>query len=274
MGERAKDILHRHGLKPKDSWGQNFLDDDDALEAISDTAAVGKGDVVVELGPGLGHLTRYLVGTGARVVAVERDRDMVRVLEGLKIEGLTVVAGNAAETDFAKVGGAQQVVVVGNLPYHLTASILFEVLDQVEHVQRAVFTLQKEVVERLSAAPGGREYGLLTVLLGLRFSMTHAATFPAHLFHPAPKVDSTLIRLDRLEAPRAVVKDEARFRKLVKASFAQRRKTLSNSVASDRQLDQQYDLKAAIARAGIDGKRRAETLSVEEFAALERALDG
>jgi 16S rRNA (adenine1518-N6/adenine1519-N6)-dimethyltransferase len=270
MLEHPKDMLRRLGLSPKHSWGQNFLSDEVVLERIADEALLRPGEPCVELGPGLGHLTRYLLATGAKVTAVERDRDMVRALELQKIEGLTLVEGNAAETDFAKVAGADQVVVVGNLPYHLSSPILFEVLDQVEHVPRAVFTLQKEVVDRLAAEPGNRDYGVLTVMLGLRYRVECAFDVPAHLFHPPPKVDSAVLRLTRLPKPRAEVKDEARFRKVVKAGFAQRRKTLSNSLKSDKTLSD--DWAPVLEKAGIDGQRRAETLSVEEFAAIERAL--
>ena len=267
-----KELLKRHGLKAKESWGQNFLSDEVVLSRIVDEAMLVESDVVVELGPGLGHLTRALLETGCTLTAVERDRDMVKVLTSMKLPGLTLVEGNAADIDFAKAANADQVIVVGNLPYHLSSSILFEVLDQAAHVRRAVFTLQAEVVERLSAEPGGRDYGLLSVLLNLRFHVEEVMKIPSHFFHPPPKVNSAVVRLSRREKPRAEVISEPRFRQLVKSSFAQRRKTLSNSIASDKALAETYDLSAALVAAGIDGKRRAETLSVEEFAAIERAL--
>ncbi len=266
-----EELLREHGLKPKKSWGQNFLEDESVLERLIEAMAVEKTDTIVELGPGLGHLTRALLATGAKVVAVERDRDMVRVLKSLELPGLTIVEGNAANVRFAEVAGVPEAVVVGNLPYHLSSSILFEVLEQPESVKRAVFTLQKEVVERLAAPPGNRDYGILSVMLGLRFSVENCFLVPAHLFHPPPKVDSAVVRLTRLPKPRAEVRDEARFRKIVKAAFAQRRKTLPNSLRSDKVLCEGVDVKALLAACNIDEKRRAETLSVEEFAALERA---
>lgn len=267
-----KELLKRYGLKAKESWGQNFLSDEVVLSRIVDEAMLVESDVVVELGPGLGHLTRALLETGCTLTAVERDRDMVKVLTSMELPGLTLVEGNAADIDFAKAAKADQVIVVGNLPYHLTSSILFQVLDQADHVRRAVFTLQSEVMERLAAEPGGRDYGLLSVLLNLRFHVEEVMKIPSHFFHPPPKVNSAVVRLSRREKPRAEVINEARFRQLVKSSFAQRRKTLSNSIASDKALAEKYDLGAALVTAAIDGKRRAETLSVEEFAAIERAL--
>jgi 16S rRNA (adenine1518-N6/adenine1519-N6)-dimethyltransferase len=269
--DHPRDILKRLGLSPKHSWGQNFLSDDSVLERIAEQAMLRPGEACVELGPGLGHLTRHLLATGAKVTAVERDRDMVRALNAQKIEGLTLVEGNAAETDFAKVAGEDQVVVVGNLPYHLSSPILFEVLDQHAHVKRAVFTLQKEVVDRVAVEAGSRESGILTVMLSLHFDAICAFDVPAHFFHPPPKVDSAVLKLTRLPKPRAEVKDEARFRKVVKAGFAQRRKTLSNSLKTEKTLNAEWG--PVLEKAGIDGQRRAETLSVEEFAAIERALD-
>jgi 16S rRNA (adenine1518-N6/adenine1519-N6)-dimethyltransferase len=270
--DSPRDILKRHGLTPKHSWGQNFLGDADALEQITDALLLRKDEPVVELGPGLGHLTRFLAATGARVTAVERDRDMVAVLEKEAIPGVKVVAGNAATVDFAQVAGAPEVVVAGNLPYHLTSSILFRVLEQRRSVTRAVFTLQKEVVVRLAAKPGGRDYGLLSVLLGLYFEAENILTLEAGRFHPPPKVDSAVLRLTRLPTPRAPVLNDTRFIRVVKAGFAQRRKTVLNSLKSDRSLIPAELLPQALADAGIVPTRRAETLAPEEFAALERAM--
>ncbi|HLL00941.1 MAG TPA: 16S rRNA (adenine(1518)-N(6)/adenine(1519)-N(6))-dimethyltransferase RsmA [Myxococcaceae bacterium] len=270
--ESPRDILKRHGLHAKYSWGQNFLGDERALREIAEALALREGEPVVELGPGLGHLTRFLAATGARVTAVEKDRDMITVLEKEAIPGVTVVSGNAATVNFAQVAGVPEVAVAGNLPYHLTSSILFQVLEQRAQVTRAVFTLQKEVVERLAAEPGTRDYGLLTVLLGLYFDIDQVAMLPARLFHPPPKVDSAVVRLTRLKAPRAPVVDGDRFIRLVKAAFAHRRKTLLNSLKSDRVLATPEQYATALEAAGIDPTRRAETLSPEEFAALERAL--
>jgi 16S rRNA (adenine1518-N6/adenine1519-N6)-dimethyltransferase len=270
--ESPAEILRRHGLRAKHSWGQNFLGDEGALQDIADALELREGEPVVELGPGLGHLTRFLAATGAKVTVVERDRDMVAVLHKEAIPGVRVVEGNATNTDFAKVAGAEQVAVAGNLPYHLTSPILFEVLAQREHVTRAVFTLQKEVVERLAAEPGTRDYGLLTVLLGLYFDVEYLFTLEAQRFTPPPKVDSAVVRLTRLKAPRAPIVDGGRFIRVVKAAFAQRRKTLLNSLKSDKQLATPEQYVKALETAGIDPMRRAETLAVEEFAALERAL--
>ncbi len=186
---------------------------------------------------------------------------MIAVLEKEAIPGVRVVSGNAATVDFAEVAGVPELKVAGNLPYHLTSSILFQVLEQREHVTRAVFTLQKEVVDRLAAEPGGRDYGLLTAILGLYFESEHLFDIDAQRFHPPPKVDSAVLRLTRRPQPLAPVVDGARYIRLVKAGFAQRRKTLINSLKSDKTLGTLEQLQKALETAGIDPTRRAETLS-------------
>lgn len=277
--DSPKDILHRRGLRAKHSWGQNFLGDADILAQIAASVQLERDEMVVELGPGLGHLTRALMDQGARVTAVERDRDMVTAMSDIlkaEIESgqLKVVAANATEIQFAELAGVPRVAVVGNLPYHLTSPILFSVLEQQGTISRAVFTVQKEVADRLAAEPGGREYGLLTVLLGLYFRIDLVLDLSRRHFHPPPNVDSAVIRLTKLPVPRATVSSDAHYRRVVKASFAQRRKTIFNSLQTDPKLGTKDALKAALEKAGIDGRRRAETLAVEEFAALERALAG
>jgi 16S rRNA (adenine1518-N6/adenine1519-N6)-dimethyltransferase len=273
MSDSPRALLGRYGLRPKKDWGQNFLADAQVLTRIAQAFSVGPGDTVVELGAGLGHLTRALAATGARVIAVERDRDLVRVLEKeLALPGVEVLAANAADLSFAEAAKGAKPVVGGNLPYQLSSSILFQVLEQRESIQRAVFLLQKEVAERIAASPGGRDYGLLSVLLQAYATVQVLFEVPAERFHPPPKVDSAVVRIDVLPTPRARPSDHRRFVRLVKAAFAQRRKTLLNSLKSASDLGSPAELAASLERAGIDGRRRAETLSCEELAAIEQAL--
>jgi len=265
------EILRQHQLRAKHSWGQNFLRDVPTLERIVEAIGPVSEEPVVELGAGLGHLTLALLNAGARVTAVERDRDLVGLLEQWRHERLRVIAANAATLDFAKAAGAPRVAVVGNLPFHLTSRILFQVLAQRASISRAVFTLQKEVAHRLAASPGGRDYGILSVRLGLHYQIENLSVLPAALFYPAPKVDAALVRLIPLPKARARFASEPSFQRLVKAAFAQRRKTLFNSLKSAG-AGSAVELDQALAQAGINGTRRAETLSVEEFAALDLAL--
>jgi len=228
----------------------------------------------VELGAGLGHLTRALMDTGASVVAVERDRDLAAILRAFEWERLSVCEADAARVEFAQVAGVSPVAVAGNLPYHLSSSILFQVLRQQASVSRAVFTLQKEVVDRLVSPPGGRDYGLLPALLGLYFDLEPIGTLRSHLFFPPPKVDSAVIRLTALLRPRATVTSLEHFIAVVKAGFSQRRKTLANALKAVPAMGGAERVTKALEVAQLDGVRRAETLSSVEFAALERALAG
>lgn len=269
-----KAILQRHHLKPKKAWGQNFLGDEHHLAAIAAAARLAPGDPAVELGAGLGHLTRHLAAAGARVIAVERDRELVPVLRE-ELAGLPVDVreDNAATVDLAalaaEAGGP--LVVVGNLPYHLSTEILFHVEAARAHVRRAVFLLQREVTARIAAPPGGKDYGILSVLLQLHADVDVPHHVPAGAFTPPPDVESAVVRLEFRAAPKADPGDEALFRRVVKGAFAQRRKTLGNALKAAR-IAEAEALAAAFAEAGIDPGRRAETLSVPEFAALSRAL--
>jgi 16S rRNA (adenine1518-N6/adenine1519-N6)-dimethyltransferase len=260
---KPAELLRKHGLRPKKEWGQNFLGDERALSELARLARIEKGDTVVELGAGLGHFTQALAATGARVVAVERDRELVPVLRS-ELPSVEVAEADAKSFDFAQFG--RRVIVCGNLPYHLSSPILFHLLDQRAFVKRAVLLLQREVADRIAAPPGGRDYGLLSVLVQHVADAHVGLEVSRHFFTPPPEVESCALVLDFLDAPRAEVHDEARFRALVKAAFSQRRKTLWNALKSF------AGGRAALEKAGIDRQRRAETLSVAEFAALERAL--
>ncbi len=264
---RPAELLRRHGLRPKKAWGQNFLGDERILSALAGLAGLGPGDSVVELGAGLGHFTRALAGTGANVIAVERDRELVPILRA-ELPGVEVAEADAKSFDLTAVAAraGRRVVVCGNLPYHLSSPILFHLLDQRDAVRRAVLLLQREVAERIAAAPGGRDYGLLSVLMQRVADVSLGLTVPRHAFTPPPDVESTALVVDFLEQPRAQVRDDARFRALVKAAFSQRRKTLWNALKS------LPGGREALEKAGVDPQRRGETLSVEEFAAVERAL--
>jgi 16S rRNA (adenine1518-N6/adenine1519-N6)-dimethyltransferase len=263
-------LLEKYGLRAKKSWGQNFLGDEEILDHIARLAVEAAGERVVELGAGLGHLTARLLARGAAVIAVERDRDLAAVLRGELGETVQLIEADAARLDYRLLARGGKLVVVGNLPYHLTSPILFGLLDQVDLVARAVFLLQREVAQRLAAKPGTKDWGLLSVLLQYRAEVSLERRVPAGAFLPPPKVESALLRIS-FGLPRAPVFDERRFRRLVKAGFAQRRKVLANSLAAAG-IAPEEQLAVALATAGIDARRRGETLTVEEWAALDRAL--
>jgi 16S rRNA (adenine1518-N6/adenine1519-N6)-dimethyltransferase len=270
--ESPRTILARHRLRPKKSWGQNFLSDAAILDRIARLAHVGPGDVVVELGAGMGHLTRALAETGAQIVAVERDRDLVKVLETeLRLPNVQVVGANATAIDFAAVAGTDRPTVVGNLPYQLSGRILFGIYEQHASVRRAVFTLQREVADRITSGPGSRDYGILSVLLQTVGTVERAFDIPAGAFHPAPKVDSCVVCIELRPVADLPDLDMQALARVVKAAFASRRKTLANTLSASR-IASRAMVATALAQAGIDGTRRAETLAPSEFGALTTAL--
>ena len=263
-------LLEKHGLRAKKSWGQNFLGDEEILDHIARLAVEAAGDRVIELGAGLGHLTARLLARGADVIAVERNRDLAAVLREELGGRIRLLEADAARLEYLPLARGGKVAVVGNLPYHLTSPILFGLLDQADVVGRAVLLVQREVAERLAAAPGTKAWGLLSVLLQHRAQVSVERRVPAGAFLPPPKVESAVLRL-AFGPARAPVADPVRFRRLVKAGFAQRRKVLANALAAGR-IAPGEELASALGRAGIDARRRGETLTVEEWAALDRAL--
>ena len=263
-------LLDKYDLRAKKSWGQNFLGDEEILDHIARLAVEAAGDRVIELGAGLGHLTARLLARGADVIAVERDRDLAAVLREELGGRIRLLEADAARLEYLPLARGGKVAVVGNLPYHLTSPILFGLLDQADVVGRAVLLVQREVAERLAAAPGTKAWGLLSVLLQHRAQVSVERRVPAGAFLPPPKVESAVLRL-AFGPARAPVADPVRFRRLVKAGFAQRRKVLANALAAGR-IAPGEELASALGRAGIDARRRGETLTVEEWAALDRAL--
>src|SRR5512144_2502214 len=189
-------LLDKYGLRAKKSWGQNFLGDEEILDQIARLSVEVPGDRVVELGAGLGHLTARLVARGAKVVAVERDRDMARVLRGELGDRIDLREADAARLDvaaLAREAGGGRISVVGNLPYHLTSPILFSLIDQAPHVARGVFLLQREVAERLAAPAGDREGGVASILLQREADVSIERLVPPGAFLPPPKVHSAVL---------------------------------------------------------------------------------
>ena len=268
-------MLARHGLAPKKSWGQNFLVDRTVHARIARAAAAAAGDVIVEIGAGLGTLTTALLESApdARVVAVERDPDMLRVLAA-ELGGnprLQILAEDAAHTDLRKLAEAagRPVVVVGNLPYQITTALLFAIIDAGDAVARAVVMVQREFADRVVAHPGSKIYGRLSVMVGQVMDARLLFRVPPGAFHPRPTVTSAVLSLTRRPAPLAPVSDENLFGRVVKEAFGTRRKMLRRSLG-DAFGDEVAA--AAFASAGIDGTRRPEELTVAEFGHLAEAF--
>ncbi len=267
-------LLAAHGLRAKRGWGQNFLRDRSVLRRIAECAAPQPGHLVVELGAGLGHLTAELVRRGSQVVAVERDRDLVPILERVfgDAPSVQVLAADAKRIDLhALARGAGRVVVAGNLPYNISTPILFHLLESHDVIARIVTMVQREVAERIVAVPGGKAYGVLAVRFGLHFEARRVFDVEARAFLPPPKVVSTVVELRARSHPLADPGDEVVYARVVKAAFGQRRKTIANALRAGRFLSQPA-LLDALEAAGIDPSARAETIPIEAFAALSRVL--
>ena len=247
--------------RPKKRFGQHFLTDRHYLGRIVEAIGAQRDDHMVEIGPGTGLLTAELAPRLERLHVVEIDRDLAAALGG-RFANVVVHNADALDFDFARL--PQPLRVVGNLPYNVSSPILFRIAGIAERVRDCLFLLQREVVERMVAAPDTADYGRLSVMLQYRFAMALVLHVPAGAFTPPPKVESALVRMQPLGADRLVARDEGLFSRIVAGAFSQRRKTLRNAVRSLADAD-------AFARAGIDAGRRGETLSVREFVALADA---
>ena len=248
---------------PRKRFGQHFLTDRHYVGRIVEAIAPREGDSMVEIGPGTGILTQELCRVVHPLHVVEIDRDLARDLrERFDAASVVVHEGDVLDFDFASLRSPLR--VVGNLPYNVSTPILFHVAAHASHVRDCTFMLQKEVVERMVAAPASAEYGRLSVMLQYRFDMALAFRVPPGAFTPPPKVDSAVVRMRPLRDDRVRARDEAHFERLVGAAFAQRRKTLRNAAQAFADL-------RAFEAAGIDPGRRGETLSVSEFVRLSDA---
>jgi 16S rRNA (adenine1518-N6/adenine1519-N6)-dimethyltransferase len=243
--------------RPKKKFGQHFLTDRHYIERIVGAIAPEANDVMVEIGPGPGALTAPLVERLDHLHAVEIDRDLAAALRvRFATEKFTLHEADVLAFDFEKMGPRFR--AVGNLPYNISTPFLFHLADFADALIDATFMLQKEVVDRMVAAPDTEAYGRLSVMLQYRFQMKRLFDVPPGAFTPPPKVDSAIVRMVPLAADRPRAKNDARFAAIVTAGFGQRRKTLSNTLKP-------FLSAAEITAIGIDPKRRAETLSLAEF---------
>lgn len=265
------DTLRRfkdQGLRAKKSFGQNFLHDRGLAARIAERCTTPPGGTVLEIGAGLGALTGPLLERAGRVVAIERDRDLVPILTETFVDAahLQVVEADAVGWDWASafVDAPRPYVVAGNLPYQLSGRLVERAVHMARHIDGAVFMLQREVVQRLAASPGAGDYGVLSVFTQAAFSVEMVLKAPAGAFTPAPKVASAVVALTpHADGPRAE-EDEA-FRQVVKRAFAQRRKKLRNNWKGLFELDAD-GLRQMASEVEVDLDLRAETLTVEDFA--------
>ena len=254
-------------LRPKKGLGQNFLVDENISQAIVHAANVGPDDRVLEIGPGLGSLTGLLLEQSKRLWAIEQDDRMLAILKKRTkdIGELTIEKSDALKFDYEKLaeelGGPLR--IVANLPYNISTPLLFRLLEQRKAIVDMTLMFQKEVAQRIAATPGSKAYGTLSVQCAMWTTVEKIIDVPPESFLPKPKVDSMVVKLTLRSQPVAQLDDPAFFTQVVRAAFGQRRKTLGNAL---KPLEQSP--KSWLERAGVDPKRRGETLSVVEFAHL------
>ncbi len=265
-------------MRAKRSLGQNFLVGSRYPQRIVDSVSPQPGETIIEIGPGHGALTGLLVESGARVIAVELDRELVRRLSErfAANENFRLIEADALTVDFCElVAPASEVRVVANLPYYISTAILQRLIEQRRCLREMTLMLQREVVERIAACPGGKEYGFLSVLAQFYCEVKKLFDVPPGAFRPAPKIWSSVIRLRARDRALAAVDDESLFIELTKVLFAQRRKTILNNLRAgwDRLgLADGSRISQLLSLSNLDPQRRAETLSIEEIARLANAV--
>ncbi len=283
MSRQIRNILREHEVRLRKGWGQNLLKDEGVLKKIIQAAELDKNDLVLEIGAGTGILTEKLAEAAFKVIAVELDEKLSDILRErlASFDNVVIVRDDILKVDLGEVlktfnfqlSTFNSLKAVGNLPYYLTTPIIFHLLKQKSLLDLLLIMVQREVAERLAAAPGGKDYGVLTLACQYHAEVEVVAQVGRESFFPPPGVDSALVRLRLLKEPRVKVKDEKLLFSLIKSSFGQRRKTLGKALLSNRYLSlERKELQRALGEAGIEGRRRGETLSLEEFGRLSNIL--
>ena len=273
-----EEIIRKYAIKPRKRLGQSFLMEQNVIRKIAALANVTKNDIVVEIGAGIGVLTEDLAQNTAKLIAVEMDDKLVEVLKDklLKYNNVQIYSGDILKFDFGAIArdGQQKIKVIGNVPYNISSQVLFHLLSFRKIIDSFVLMLQKEVIQRLVAPPGGKDYGVPSVILQMFASVEKVLDVPAGCFYPRPKVESSVIKGFFMERPLVELANEEFFIRLVRDAFAQRRKMLINNLKKSKLLEgvSESFLKETLKLVGIDGQRRGETLSVEEFGLLSNIL--
>lgn len=274
-------IKERHNFQLSKSLGQNFITDKSVIERIVEGSDVGEDDLVIEIGPGIGVLTAEAAESVAKVVAIEIDKKLIPILaETLAdYDNIRVINQDILKTDINEIIREEReagsftggVKIMGNLPYYITTPIIMGILEKGVEADSITIMMQKEVADRIKAAPGGKIYGAISVAVQYYCEVEQVASVPKEVFVPRPKVDSAVLKLSiRKERPVDLI-DEKSFFACIKAGFGQRRKTLLNSLTGVNGLPKE-DIKEILEAAGVDPARRAETLDINEFAAIANGV--
>ena len=272
-------IINKYNFNFKKKFGQNFLIDKSMLEKIVDAALVGEDDCVLEIGPGIGTMTQYLAERARKVIAVEIDETLIPVLNDTlsSYDNVTIINADILKTDIQelcdKYNNGKPVKVVANLPYYITTPIIMGLLEKRVPVSNITVMVQKEVADRMQEGPGSKDYGALSLAVQYYSKPEVVAVVPPECFMPRPNVSSSVIRLDLYEECPVKVRDDKYMFRLIRASFNQRRKTLSNGLSNDASLNLTRDkVVAALVKMGKPETVRGETFTLEEFAVLSDLL--
>jgi 16S rRNA (adenine1518-N6/adenine1519-N6)-dimethyltransferase len=271
-------LLAAWNLRPKKNMGQNFLSDPSTAETIIARAHLSPEDVVLEIGAGLGALTTVLARVVKKVYAVEKDRQLIELLKpelhANRISNCEIIEKNILKMDLHAITDptGKKITVIGNLPYGISSQILIKLIESRSAIERTVLMFQKELAQRITAQPGGRDYGRITAMLRYCADIRILANIKASVFYPPPKVDSTVIETRFKSTAKYGPHDEAMLFAVIKAAFGNRRKTLKNALAASGLGIESQTALEALKSAGIDPYRRAETLKPAEFVSLEISL--
>ncbi len=282
----VREISEKHGFRRADSLGQNFLVDRNIIEKIIDAAELTENTLVIEIGPGMGALTQVAAEKAGKVIAVEIDRHLIPVLGEVvgHLDNVEIINQDILKTDINELIESEKknfatsdheidkVVILGNLPYYITTPIIMGILERQIEMDTMVIMMQKEVAERIVAEPGGKTYGALSIACQFFCETNYVTTVPRTVFQPQPKVDSAVLRLDkRTELPWEIGAGGRKlFFEVVRAGFNRRRKTLLNALTA-LGIDK-TELRSILDEAGVEPSRRAETLSIQEFANVANAI--
>lgn len=273
---QLQEIFSKYDLAPLKRLGENYLIDANIKDKIIAEARPSKHDVILEIGPGLGALTVDLAASGARVIAVEKDKKVFAILKkmiGGESPNLTLFHDDILKFDLKSIVADKKIKVVSNLPYYIATPILELLIENARLVSSILVMVQREFAVRIMAAPGTKDYSSLSCFVQYYTKPTYVFTVKRESFYPVPNVDSSLIRLEVLDEPSVRVKDEALFFKVVRSSFNQRRKTILNSLSRELALNMPKDeLSVILDRVGIAPSARPETLSLADFAKIANAV--
>ncbi len=277
--QTINEIRDRHNFRLSKSLGQNFLTDKNIIDEIIQSSGISSNDLVIEIGPGIGVLTREALETAGRVIAIELDQRLIPILEETLAgyDNLEIINADILKTDLKAIieanKGYDAVRIIGNLPYYITTPIIMKILEEGVPADSVTVMMQKEVADRIKAPVGSKNAGAITAAVQFYCNVTQIASVPKEAFVPRPKVDSAVLRLDVLSSPAVEVRDRSIFFECIKKGFGQRRKTILNSLNGVSGIDKEK-LARVFEINNIDPQRRAETLSLAEFGMIADTISG